>query len=180
MLQKYNFYRVLGAFLDNPVREFGWKELSVKLKLGPPSTKKYIDELKKEGIIEEKKFGARSLYRANRENRKFRLFMTFDMAFKIESSGLLEFLNRSYGYPAILLFGSYSTGEAVEGSDIDIAVVSESKKDVNIEDFEKKIGKEIQLFRFNKEEFGRLRKKNPSLYVGLRNGIVLSGRLDVS
>ena len=58
MLQKYNFYRVLSVFLSNPSREFGWKELSEKLKLGPPSTKKYIDELKKEGIIEEKTFGA--------------------------------------------------------------------------------------------------------------------------
>ncbi|KHO48118.1 MAG: seg [archaeon GW2011_AR5] len=180
MLQKYNFYRVLSVFLSNPSREFGWKELSEKLKLGPPSTKKYIDELKKEGIIEEKKFGARSLYRANRESRKFRLFMKFDMVLRLEDSGLLEFLDKFYGYPAVLLFGSRATGEAVEGSDIDIAVITESKKDADISNFEKKFRQEIQLFRFSKEEFMKLRKENPSIYDGLRNGIVISGRLDVS
>src|SRR3989338_6853028 len=99
MLQHYNFYRVLSLFLENPTKEFGWKEISGKLKLGPPSAKRYMDELKKEGVIMERKFGARIFYRANRDSRKFRFFMVFDMAMRIEGCGLIEHLNKTYGYP---------------------------------------------------------------------------------
>lgn len=179
MLQNYNFYRVLSLFLENSTKDFGWKEISNKLKLGPPSTKKYIDELKGDGIIIEKKFGGRNLYRANRENRKFRFFMIFDTAMKLETCGLIEFLNKAYGYPTIILFGSYSRGEATEESDIDIAIITESDKEIDIGDYKNVLKREVHLFNFKNEEIKKMRKDNASLYDGLINGFVLSGRLDV-
>lgn len=179
MLQNYNFYRLLSVFLNEPTRKFGWKELSKKLRLGPPSTKKYLDQIRKEGIITAENFGARTLYRANRESRKFRFFMTFDIVMKIESCGLIESLNKAYGYPTVILFGSYSTGEAVEGSDIDIAVITESTKKFDLADYERHLKNEIQLFRFSKSEIKGMEKKNSSLFNGIINGYVISGRIGI-
>ena len=152
MLQNYNFYRVMSVFLGSPTKGFGWKELSAKAKLGPPSTKKYIDEMKKDGVVIERKVAGRKLYFANRESRLYRLYKRLDTTLRLEKSGIIDFLNREYGYPAIILFGSHSTGEAVEDSDIDIAVLTDSRKDADLKPFEKAVGKQIHLFRFSKTQ----------------------------
>src|SRR3989338_5274251 len=150
MLQNYNFYRVMSVFLENPTKGFGWRELSKKARLGPASVRRYMNDMKKEGMITDRIVAGRKLYFANRESRKYRLYITFGMQLNIENSGLVEFLNGSYGHPAIILFGSYATGEATEDSDIDIAVITESVRNVEIKRFENVMKKEIHLFRFSK------------------------------
>lgn len=178
MLQNYNFYKVLSIFLDNPTKGFGWKELSKMASLGPPSVKNYLDQLEKESIIIKKQAAGRNLYFSNRESRIYKLYKKFDIIMKMEKTGLIDFMNKEYGYPTIILYGSYSLGESVEESDIDIAIITESKKDAGIKEFETKVGKQIQIFKFTKEEFNNLRKKRLSIYNGIINGIVLSGYLD--
>lgn len=177
MLQKYNLYKVLEWFLKNPTKEIGWRALSDEIKLGPPSTKKYINELKKNNMITERKFGARTLFRANRECRKYKFFMAFDMAFKLEECGLIDFLNKAYGYPTIIMFGSFSTGEATEESDVDIAVLTESHREVELKAYIQKLGRDIHFFKFDNNELLSMRKKNKSIVSGISNGFVLSGRM---
>ncbi len=169
----------MSVFLENPAQRFGWKELSKKARLGPPSTKRYIDELEKEGIITVKKMAGRKFYLANRESRLYRLYKKLDTVLKLEKSGIIDFLNKEYGYPAIILFGSHSSGEAVEDSDIDIAVFTETKKSVDIKIFEKVLGKEVHLFRFSKIDIRKMRRENKSMYNGLFNGHVISGFAEV-
>ena len=70
-------------------------------------------------------------------------------------------------------------GEAVEGSDVDIAVISESKASARTDKFEGYLKRSVQLFVFSKLELVKLKKLNPSLYSGVINGIVISGQLDV-
>ena len=98
---------------------------------------------------------------------------------RLEESGLVNDLNKTYGYPTVVLFGSYVRGEAVEGSDVDIAVISESKASARTDKFEGYLKRSVQLFVFSKLELVKLKKLNPSLYSGVINGIVISGQLDV-
>ena len=65
MLQKYNFYKVLEIFLENPTKGFGWKDLSKKSGLGPPSTKRYLDDMIKTGLVVTRSaaIGLEDLYR---------------------------------------------------------------------------------------------------------------------
>ena len=169
----------MSVFLDSPTRGFGWKELSRKTSLGPPSTKKYIDARIKDGIVVERKVAGRKLYFANRENRLYRLYKRLDIILKLEKSGIIDFLNTKYGHPAIILFGSHSTGEATEDSDVDIAVFTESRRDADLKPFEKAIGRQTQLFKVSKADIRRMRKEGKSVYQGLFNGLVISGFAEV-
>ncbi len=180
MLQNYNFYKVLSVFLENPTKMYKWRELSEKLNLGPPSTKKYLEELEKEEIIVRKEVMGRTAYAANRESRKYRIFQMFDIVMKIENAGIINYLDNFYGFPTIILIGSYARGEAVEDSDIDIAIVTESEKYAGLGEFEKQLKKPIHLFVFSKAGLEKLRKANPSLYNGIINGYMLTGHLDVT
>ena len=72
----------------------------------------------------------------------------------------------------IVLFGSYRRGEDVEESDIDIFLECK-KENVNVERFEKKLGRKIQLhFQENFNAYPKELKNN------IINGIVLSGFLE--
>jgi predicted nucleotidyltransferase len=73
---------------------------------------------------------------------------------------------------SIVLFGSYSRGEDIESSDIDIFVECK-KEQVNIIKFNKKLKRNIEI-RF-KENFNKYPKE---LKNNIINGIILSGFLE--
>ena len=179
MLQNYNINRVLAAFLDSPTAMFGWRSLSDRIKLGPKSTKTYLDQLLKEGVVLEKSVVGRKVYVANRESRKFRLLQTFYTLLKLEDCGFIDHINKEYGYPAITLIGSYARGEAVEGSDIDVVIMTESDKKTPVKKFEDMLNKPVQIFTFSKVKLAKLKRLNPSLYDSIVNGIVISGHLEI-
>ncbi|RLI96702.1 MAG: hypothetical protein DRO96_02470 [Candidatus Aenigmatarchaeota archaeon] len=90
-------------------------------------------------------------------------------------SGLVEFLKVELSNPSIILFGSYAKGEDTERSDIDLYIETPSKKDITLEKFEKKLKRNIQIFR-HKNLF---EIKNKDLVNNIINGIVLNGFVEV-
>ena len=74
-----------------------------------------------------------------------------------------------------ILFGSYAKGEDTERSDIDLYIETPSKKDITLEKFEKKLKRNIQIFR-HKNLF---EIKNKDLVNNIINGIVLNGFVEV-
>ena len=90
-------------------------------------------------------------------------------------SGLLDYLEEKYSPECIVLFGSTAKGMDDKESDIDIFIMSPSKKNISIERFEKILKKEIQLFIFDRQEF----LKQKDLANNIVNGIVLRGHLEV-
>ena len=73
----------------------------------------------------------------------------------------------------IILFGSASNGDDVEGSDIDVFIQAPEKK-LNLLQYEKKLNREINLLF--EENFSRLSKE---LKNNVINGIILKGYLKV-
>jgi predicted nucleotidyltransferase len=73
------------------------------------------------------------------------------------------------------MFGSYSRGEDVESSDIDIYLETPSKEEIKLEQFEKELGRSIQIFRFKNIQ----QVKNKDLANNIINGITLNGFLEV-
>ena len=118
--------------------------------------------------------------KANQENWMFkRAKIVYNLNF-IYQSGLVEFLNQSYNNPkAIILFGSFRKGEDTSSSDIDIAIESDVAKDYKVlglmalSDFEKVIGRSIQIHEFNRKSI------DDGLFNNIANGIVLMGFLEV-
>lgn len=173
MLQNYNGYKVLKLFLDNPEKGFRLREISRLIKLGLPSVTNYVKELKKEKLIIQKKEHEIKFWFGNFEGELFKKYKIGDSLISIEKSGLLDFLDEEYYYPTIILFGSVSLGENIKKSDLDLCIISEKINEINLKKFEKKLGKEIQLFIFNEKSFAKLRENSPELWINIINGITL-------
>ena len=77
--------------------------------------------------------------------------------------------------PPIVLFGSFAKGEDIEDSDIDLYIETLSKKNIDLEKFEKLLKRKIQIFRHkNLNEIS-----NPHLANNIINGIILNNYIEV-
>jgi len=177
MIQNSNILKIAEIFFSEPTRTHYLIEISKKSKLAHTSVKNYLTSLKKEGIIKEilEKRGKRifPIYTANLESLKYKQYKKVHNLDKLIHSGLVEFLRDRTMPRSIVLFGSYSRGEDVEDSDIDIFVESK-KQEIGLKSFEKIINKKIELHfseKFN--SYPRELKNN------ILNGDVLYGYLEV-
>ena len=57
---------------------------------------------------------------------------------QIYESGLADFLEKEFAGGTIIFFGSYSRGEDMASSDIDIAVIGRKEKQIDLTNFPKK------------------------------------------
>jgi predicted nucleotidyltransferase len=177
MLQNYNKWKVLQVFFEQPLAEGGLqlREISRIAKLAPTSVKNYLQELKKEQLIVEKKSRVQGYptYFANRDDETFKLYKKTDLVFKVKQSGLLEYIYDSCLPNVIILFGSASKGEDIESSDVDIFLQAPEKK-LGLKKYEKILNKEINIFF--EEHINKLSKE---LKNNIINGIILKGYIKV-
>jgi len=173
MLQKDNRDKLLQLFFDSPLTEFQLREISRKVKIAPPSVKNYLGEFEKSRLISIiKNKQGHPLFIANR-SEEFKELKKINMINSISSSGILDHITDTCMPDVIILFGSASLGEDVQGSDIDLYIQSKSRE-LRLEKYEKKLKRKVNLF-FN-YDFKTLSKE---LKNNLVNGIVLKGYLEV-
>lgn len=180
MIQKYSIWRVLRVFFDDPVPREGFtiRWISKQIGLAPTSVKLYLDELSRERghgypLITRSKGISYPGYWPNRKSELFRFYKKMDMIFRLEESGVLEFISDKCSPHSIVLFGSASRGEDVKGSDIDIFVAS-SEKDINLSKYEDTLRRKISLHFCR--DFNRLPEE---LRNNIVNGVILRGYLKV-
>src|SRR3989344_8271071 len=128
MLQKYNRYKLLRIFLDNPTENFRLRELSRLSKISPVSVINYLKEFEEEELIKSYKKREIPFYIAERDNEKFILYKKISIIYELNTSGLVDFVWDKLSPDAIILYGSHAKGEAIEFSDIDIFVIGKEKK----------------------------------------------------
>ena len=172
--------RIMEVLFEFPEKEFSLSDLAKEAGVAKANIGKILSELKNIDFIELTKLSKIWRIKANIMNWYFiRSKIIYNLNF-VYQSGLVEFLNNHFKNPrAIILFGSFRKGEDASNSDIDIAIENEDFKDYEImglrelSEFEKEIGRKIQLHLFN--------KKNADLHVfnNIANGIVLMGFLEV-
>lgn len=168
---------ILSYFFEEPNKEFYVREIANLLKKSPTTISKYLNQFMKQGIlVSESKFG-HLFFRAS-ENQKFKQEkLNFNLE-KIRDSGILDFFEKELNYPdAIIVFGSFAKAENGKNSDLDFLVVTPVKKDLNFEKFEKKLGRNVQVFLYSKKQLSNL--KNKELLNSFINGIVLKGYMEV-
>jgi predicted nucleotidyltransferase len=176
MLQKSSTEKALKVFFNYPSKEHYLMDISRKIKVAHTSVKNNLDKLVKSGIIIRfiDKKGKRSfpLYKVNTESKLFKKYKLINNISSILESELVELLETKYAPKCIILFGSYSKGEDVEDSDIDLFLECKEEK-VNIEKFEKILNRKINLhFKENFNSYSKELKNN------LINGIILNGFLE--
>ena len=154
---------------------FQLREISRKVAIAPPSVKKYLSGLEKEGliIISKHRIYGYPVYYANRDNENFKLLKKLDTIMKIKESGLLDYLSETCMPDVVILFGSSANGEDIKDSDIDLFVMSREEKLI-LYKFEKNMSRKINIL-FN-DNFNKLSKE---LRNNIINGIILKGYLKV-
>ena len=177
MLQICSRDRVLNVFFREPTTKHTLKELSLKAKLSHTSVKNLLNELLKEKLIREEieKKGKRNfpVYFSNFEEESFKFFKKLNNLMELNRSNLIKVLQEEFFPKSIVLFGSYSQGEDIEESDIDLFLES-SPKEFDTQKYEKRVGRKINLL-FS-ENFNKL---NKNLKQNILNGIVLQGAIEI-
>ena len=164
----------LKPFFESPLKDLVVREYARATKISPATASRILKEFGKKGILKEKKERTFILYKANLENDLYKDLKIFYNLRKIKDSGLLESLNQFYLKPTIILFGSASKGEDIEGSDFDLVIISEKTKEFPEEKiFEKKLNRELQLLKIKNLKDLR----NEHLINNVLNGITIQGQV---
>ena len=174
MIDKNSISTILDVFFENPTKEFHARELSRKTGLSIFSVLEAIKKLSKEGLISVQKKGNMKIVRATSSVAFIRKKRTRNIG-NVYDSGIVEYLNGAYDNPeAIVLFGSYSRGDDVENSDIDIAIVTKENRDHknNLDKFENILSRKISVHEID------LKKISKEFHNNIVNGIVLEGAIE--
>ncbi len=161
----------LRPFFKNNYRRINVREYSRIIKVSPPTASTLLEKLRKQNLLKKEKEKIYINYFANKTNNLFIDLSRIYWSTLIKKSALIDYLNKELINPIIVLFGSFSKAEIKKGSDIDLAVFSVLKKDLNLKNFEKKLNRKIQLFLFKSRE----EIKNKELLNNILNGYKISG-----
>lgn len=173
MITKDNTLKVMFFFFKYPERKFHLRELERLTGLSLPGVSKILKKIEKGGILESKKEKVVKNYYSKRNEKYNQLKRAYNL-YSIFSSRLLDFLKKKYEEPeAIVLFGSYSRGEDISKSDIDIAIITKKNMEPDLSVYEKKLSRKIKIYEIN------IDNAEKEFLNTLSNGIVLYGYLKV-
>jgi len=168
--------KILDFFIEEPEKEFHVRQIAKLVKKSPTTISKYLKKLKKEDILKSEKKLNHLFFKANSENNKFKIIKLNYNLNSLFNSGVIDYLIKEFNYPkSIVLFGSFAKAENISRSDVDLLIISNLKKNIDLKEFEKKLGYEIQLFVYSKEEIEKMKEKNKELLNNFVNGIVIYG-----
>jgi len=168
MVQKCSLLEVLKIFFIEPTTIHFIKEISKKIHLAPTSVRKHLNSLLKSGLIKRKKAKPFNGFIADRENEDFIFYKRVYNLYSLKE--LKNFLINKLYPKLIVIYGSYALGEDVEESDIDLLILTKTKKEINLEKFEKKLKREIHAIILE-----NLNKIDKNLLNKIYAGIVLYG-----
>lgn len=166
-----NKLKILEQFFEFPEKNFHLRQLSRLTQVAVTSTKKYLGELLKEKIIMKDNETIYPSYKANQENKMFKLYKQQIMMQKIYLSEVITYISENTLPKCIVLFGSACRGEHKASSDIDLFVQAPETK-LEITPYEKKLKHKVNLL-FEPD----LNKLSKGLLNNILSGIVLSGQI---
>ena len=171
MLIKDNNYKVMKLFFDNPDKKFHIREIARQTGLSASGVLIILKRLKAQNFLESEKENLVENVKASR-NENFFLIKRAHNTTSLFESGLIQYLRDQYEEPeAIVVFGSYSRGEDISQSDIDIAVVTKKQARLDLKDFEKYLKRNISIYEI------QIAKAEKEFLNNLANGIVIHGFL---
>ena len=166
--------KIKEYFFVNPRSKLRVREIERELKMPLPSVIRYCKELEEERLLSLVEIGKVRLYTASRSSK----FLLEKKLFNIKcvyDSDLISYLKKELSNPVVILFGSYSRGEDVEDSDIDIYVETSSEKVLSLSKFSKFLRRQIQIHQYK-----NLKKiNNHHLANNIINGVVLNNYVEV-
>lgn len=173
-----NIY-IMKQFFDMPNEGFLIREISRKTNINHMTVKQYLDRFVKERILIKEISKPYPVYKADTESKRYLNTKLFFNLEKLRKSGLIEKLEDIYDSPTIVIFGSFAKSLDDLNSDIDIFLLSETKKDFNQKPYEKILERHISIHAFSEKEFMQTMKDNPEFINSICNGITVLGQLEI-
>lgn len=172
--------KIAEVLFRYPEKEFSLSDLAREAGVAKANIGNILNEFQEAGIIGIEKLSKIWRIRSNQTNWLYvRSKIVYNLNF-IYKSGLVEFLVDFFKNPkAVVLFGSFRKGEDISNSDIDIAIESIEAKGYEtiglreLSEFERSIGRKIQIHLFNRESI------DINVFNNIANGILLWGFLEV-
>ncbi len=161
---------LLQFFCNYPTTPFSISKIAEKNDLSRPWVAEKVEKFRKEGLVEVEKKGNMKEVAFNRDREESKRAKRVINLEAIYSSGIVDRIVEEFSYPeAVVLFGSFAKGEDTEKSDIDIAVLSRTEGDIDMNI----MGREVSVKAFDPADIPR------NMLESLANGIVLYGYLEV-
>jgi predicted nucleotidyltransferase len=150
------------------------REIAKLLKVSATAVGNALVGIEKEGLVKVDRNRAINFHLVglDRDNQKAVSLKRIENLKMVTESGLVGILEDKFPSCVIILFGSYSFGEDVIGSDIDIAIIGTKGKSIDVSKYDKLLEREINI-NFYKDT----NSIDKNLKMNILNGIVLSGRL---
>jgi len=161
----------LKPFFEDSYRRINVREYARMQKISPPTASKILEEYYHRGLLKRESEKQYIYYFANGENLNFIDLSRIYWRNTLEDAGFIKFLEKEFSNSQVILFGSLSKAEAKIDSDIDIAIFTPEKKEIVVEEFKKKLKRDIQIFVFKDRES----VKNKDLLNNILNGYKLRG-----
>jgi len=178
----------MKPFFEDPGREFGIRELSRITGINHMTVRMRLRKMVSYGLLKTRKSGIYGSYVADFTKQYANLKLYYNLE-KIRKSGMVEFIEKEFDYPVLVVFGSYSKSADSKGSDTDLCLISNAKRSVAKEllddrfytrRFGKVLGRSVSMHAFTKDEFSAVIQKDPGFANSVANGIVLSGELVIA
>lgn len=158
-------------------KSFTKRAISKELYVSPTAVAKALGLIEKENFVKIKKQGDMNLssVELDRDNQKVIELKKIENLKLIYESGLINDLEETFPGATIILFGSYSRGEDLFNSDIDVAIVGGNEKEFKFyKKYETLLERELN-FNF----YDNIKAVNKELKSNLFNGIILAGAIEL-
>lgn len=148
------------------------RQVAKLLGVSPPAVMKALPSLEKEGFIklQQDKETKRWSIELNRDHHRILQLKRVDNLKLLYETGLADLLEKEFAGATIVVFGSYSRGEDIGTSDVDIAIIGRKEKTIDLTRQENQLERKISL-----QFYGSWKKIHKHLKENLCNGIVLVG-----
>ena len=165
---------MLRIFNDlEPFFEYNYRRISIReyarmKKISPPSASTLLHEYNNEGLLEREEDKKYIYFESKRENLVFVNLSRTYWWMRFKKVGLIEYLEKELVNPLIILFGSFSKAEVAPNSDIDIAIFRSPSNNLNINQFERKLKRDIQIVFFKDLELDKRKELQNSVLNGFK------------
>jgi len=167
-----NTLKILGYLVENPGREFIEKEIQKATGISKGGVNSALRELAQKKLIERKRRGRMYFYTTQLNNpfvRQLKVLKNIARLWPLTKK--LRSLSQK-----IILFGSWSRGENLKDSDIDLCVLTNSAEEVQQIIKKSSLKNKLQLITRTPTGFAELEKKDPIFFKEVDRGIVLSSK----
>lgn len=151
---------------------FSQRDIARALLVSPTAVANSLEKLQLEELVICKKTKNINFISLNRNNTRAIQLKRVENLTQIYLSGLANYLEEAFAGATIILFGSYSKGEDVLTSDIDIAVIERKDKSVLLDRYEKILFRKININIYSSWKEIHTHLKNNIL-----NGITIVGTI---